>query len=76
MTIEQYRQLPESETAYPRNGQGDKLPQLIDDLWEAREALVTVRRVLIHSHQYENHFVEEALGRLNRALPQLGIEIK
>ncbi len=75
LTIENYRKLNENEVSYPCNGQGDKLPQLIDDLWEAREALLTARRMLIHSHQTENHYVEEAIARLNRSLPQLGISL-
>ena len=41
MTIEQYRIAPAVD--FPRNGEGEQLPQLIDDLYVAREALSWLR---------------------------------
>ena len=68
MTIEQYRTSQAVEL--PRNGEGEQLPQLIDDLYVAREALSWLR------HNTKGHapqIAAEALGHLNRALKQLGI---
>ena len=72
MTIKDYRY--RAEVSYPTNGDGLQLPQLIDDLWNAREAVVWL---------YENTkngletsvALETAIDRLNRALTQLGIEL-
>jgi hypothetical protein len=68
MTIEQYRTSQAVEL--PRNGEGEQMPQLIDDLYEAREALKWLRR---NSKGYGPQIAAEGLGRLNRALKQLGI---
>lgn len=68
MTIEQYRTTQAVEL--PRNGEGEQLPQLIDDLYSAREALKWLRH---NTNGYAPQIAAEALGHLNRALKQLGI---
>lgn len=68
MTIEEYRatQAPD----YPRNGEGMLCPQLIDDIYEAREAL---RHLMRCTHGLHLQIAAEGLGHLNRAIRQLGI---
>lgn len=70
MTIEQYRKT--KDAPLPKNGEGLKLPQLIDDIYNAREHLVNIRQGYNGSPA---RLAELALGHLNRALTQLGIEL-
>ena len=51
ITIEQYRTA--QEVCLPRNGEGEQLPQLIDDLYSAREALsaAVVKSGFLESHK-------------------------
>lgn len=70
MTIEQYRKT--KDAPLPKNGEGLKLPQLIDDIYSAREHLVNIRQGYNGSPA---RLAELALGHLNRALTQLGIQL-
>ena len=76
MTIEEYRSAKHVE--HPRNGAGFEMPQLIDDLWEARENIINARKVLqMRGRQLsqEDLHLANAIGRLNRVLKQLDIKI-
>lgn len=68
MTIEEYHTAMQVDL--PKNGEGEQLPQLIDDLYSAREALSWLRH---NTKGYAPQIAAEALGHLNRALKQLGI---
>ena len=72
MTIDQYRSA-ESVTL-PRNSSGFEMPQLIDDIWEAREHIIEIRT---HSQYtiYQSAHLVEAIARLNRALSLLEIDL-
>lgn len=75
MTIEEYRNLRESEIKYPVNGAGYQMPQLVDDLWNAMENLIFIRKnckydIVISEAQVSS------IAYLNRAISQLGIELK
>lgn len=74
MTISQYRD-PEREVSLPVNGAGLQMPQLIDDLYEARKHLIDIRTKTNYSVYQSVHLVE-AIGYMNRALDQLGITLK
>lgn len=76
MTIEEYRSAKRVE--HPRNGAGFEMPQLIDDIWEAREALIMARKVLKSRERFlssEDFYCANAVGYLNRALGLLDIKI-
>lgn len=75
MTIEQYRNTPETEISYPTNGSGYKMPQLIDDIYEAREHLLAIRHNSTHT-VYQFAHLCEAIARINRALDLLEIKLK
>lgn len=75
MTITQYRTLPEPEIHYPTNGAGLQMPQLIDDLWNAREHLIAIRTKTQYT-LFQSNCLVEAIAHLNRALSQLGIDLK
>ena len=72
MTINEYRY--KSDVKYPTNGEGRQLPQLIDDIYEAREAICYIRKKTQYTIA-QSEALCEAIGRLNRALSQLGIEL-
>lgn len=72
MTIKDYRY--KADVKYPTNGEGRQLPQLIDDIYEAREALCYIRTETKYTIAQSEALVD-AIGRLNRALSQLGIEL-
>lgn len=76
MTIQEYRTA--EVVNYPTNGSGLQMPQLIDDLYVARAALVEARKVIRKNGHFldtEDFYVLNAIGRLNRALDQLEIKI-
>lgn len=75
MTIEEYRNTPEGEITYPTNGAGLQMPQLIDDLWNARKRLIDMRTKTQYS-VYQCGCLIDSIAFLNRALTQLGIELK
>ena len=72
MTIEEYRTAELVDL--PKNGEGEQMPQLIDDIYEAREAICYIRTKTQYTIAQSEALVE-AIGRLNRALKQLGIEL-
>ena len=76
MTIQEYRTA--DVVNYPTNGSGLQMPQLIDDIWETRAALLRARSVLERRGRTlsdEDCHVAIAIGRLNRVLNQLEIKI-
>ena len=72
MTIQDYRY--RADVLYPTNGDGFRLPQLIDDLWNAREAVVWLHENT-KDEPYIGGAICKAIEHLNRALTQLGIEL-
>lgn len=70
MTIHEYRKT--KSVSLPVNGNGETLPQLIDELWEARENIINIRH---KKGGTPEALAELAIGGLNRALNQLGIEL-
>ena len=72
MTIKDYRY--KADVKYPTNGEGEQLPQLIDDIYEAREAICYIRKKTTYTIAQSEALVN-AIGHLNRALKQLGIEL-
>lgn len=75
LTVEQYSNRPEGEISHPRNGEGLQMPQLIDDLINARQDAIDAKTVAGYGNAYVEATLELAIGHLNRALMQLGIEI-
>lgn len=75
MTIEEYRNNTRGEITYPTNGAGLQMPQLIDDLWEARESLIAIRTKTQYTVFQCEHLCN-AIAHLNRALVLLGIDLK
>lgn len=75
MKIEEYRNLPESEIKYPVNGAGNQMPQLVDDLWNARENLIFIRKNCKYDIVVSEALVS-SIAYLNRAISQLGIELQ
>ena len=57
---------------YPKNGDGEELPQLIDDILAAREHLLEIRHKTTYSVFICAHLVE-AIAHLNRCMKQLNI---
>ena len=51
------------------------MPQLIDDLINARQDAIDAKTVAGYGNAYVEATLELVIGRLNRALMQLGIEI-
>ena len=76
MTIEKYRQkAAEGNMPLPKNGAGFYVPQLIDDLWEAREHLIAIRTKSQYTF-FQSANLTDAIGYLNRCLKNLGIDLK
>lgn len=70
MTIEEYR--TSKDVSLPKNMSGLQCPQLIDDLWEARQSLIEIRNEATSIKQ--SCCIDSAIARLNRSLLQLGID--
>ena len=75
MTIEDYRKAPDCAIHLPTNGAGLQMPQLIDDLWEARQHLIEIRTKTQYTI-FQSAYLVDAIAHLNRALKQLGIDLK